>query len=79
LPEIKAMSEKIHIGKLIKQKLDENDRSISWLAKKVGCDRGNLFRALLQNEIQAGLLFRISIVLEADFFAYYSDKLKDML
>ena len=66
----------IHINHLILQKLKEKERSISWLAKQVGCDSGNLRKKLKNNrEIYPNLLLQISIALKEDFFAYYSHEL----
>jgi plasmid maintenance system antidote protein VapI len=74
------MHNELHIGKIILQKLKEKERSITWLAKKVNCDDSNLGRTLRnQQHIHSELLFRISTVLEEDFFAYYSEKLKERL
>jgi len=73
------MSEKIPIGELIKQKLKDNDRHISWLAKKVNCDRSNLYKKLKNNNIEINLLFRISEILQEDFFAYYSEMLSSKI
>ena len=69
------MSEKIPIGDLIVQKLKDNDRNISWLAQKVSCDRSNLYKRLINNNIEIDLLFRISEILQEDFFACYSEML----
>ena len=70
------MSEKILIGAIIKQKLKENDRPMAWLAKKVNCDSSNFCKKLNSNNIEIDLLFRISEVLQEDFFAHYSEILK---
>ncbi|MDR1198329.1 MAG: XRE family transcriptional regulator [Prevotellaceae bacterium] len=79
MPHTKAMHGEIHIGRLILQKLKEKERSITWLARKVNCDDSNLGRTLKNSHhIHSELLFRISLVLEEDFFAYYSEKLKEM-
>jgi len=69
------MSERIPIGELIKQNLKANDRSVAWLAQKVNCDRCNFRKKLKKNSIDVDLLFRISKILQEDFFAYYSKKL----
>ncbi|MDR1347652.1 MAG: XRE family transcriptional regulator [Prevotellaceae bacterium] len=66
------MEDKIHIGKLICNKLKENGRSVSWLARQVYCDRSNLRKMLKNNHIYSELLLRISIALDYDFFAHYS-------
>jgi plasmid maintenance system antidote protein VapI len=69
---------KIDIGSLIFQKLKEKERSIAWLAKKTGCDDSNLGKMLKNKRyIYPDLLLKISIALDEDFFAHYSQKLKD--
>jgi len=69
------MPEKILIGEIIKQKLKDNDRSMAWLAKKVNCDSSNFCKKLNNNHIDIDLLFRISEILQEDFFANYSKTL----
>ncbi len=70
------MSEKIHIGELIRNKLDEADRSAAWLARKTYCDRSNFCKLLKKNSIDTKLLFHISTVLDFDFFSCYSEALQ---
>jgi len=68
----------IDIGKLILQKLKEKERSVAWLARHVNCDDGNLGRMLKNSpHIHSELLLRISIVMEEDFFVYYSEVFKE--
>jgi len=71
------MHEKIdnmHIGKQISLKLKEQERSVAWLARQLNCDDGNLGRTLKNSQhIHSELLLRISIALEEDFFARYSE------
>ncbi|GHT33306.1 hypothetical protein FACS189434_07110 [Bacteroidia bacterium] len=62
----------IPIGKLIKQKLADNDRSMAWLAKKVDCERSNFCKKLKRNDVSVDLLCRISKTLEEDFFCHCS-------
>ena len=67
-----------HIGKLIAEKLKEKERTVVWLAKKVGCDESNLRKTLKNSRyVYCDLLLRISVALEEDFFAHYSQNLKD--
>ena len=73
------MSEIIPIGELIKQKLKASDRNISWLAKKANCDRSNFYKKLKDNNIETDLLFRISEILQEDFFACYSEILRSKI
>jgi len=73
------MHGEIPIGELILQKLKEKERSLTWLAQKVGCDVSNLSKTLKNSRyIYTELLFRISVALEEDFFACYSQKLKEI-
>ena len=66
------------IGDLILQKLKEKERSIVWLAKKVGCNESNLRKTLKNSRyIYFDLIFRISEALNEDFFAYGSQKLRE--
>lgn len=66
-----------HIGELIKQELEKQERSISWLARKLSCDRTKVYRLFQKNSIDTYDLARISILLSHDFFADLSDSLKD--
>ena len=63
----------IHIGKLIQNKLREDGRSVSWLAKKIHCKRDNVYKIFDRSSIDTELLLRISFALNTDFFAYMSD------
>ena len=55
---------KIHIGNLVIKTLTEHDRSLNWLATKLGCDRSNLAKLLDQQSIQFDLLVKICCVLQ---------------
>ena len=71
-------SNKIDIGELIFQKLEEKERTMVWLAKQVGCNESNLRKTLKNSPyIYCDLLLRISEALEEDFFVYYSQKMKE--
>jgi len=69
------MKEKIDIGKEIQRQLTIKKRSKSWLAKEVGCDPSNFNKQLNLPHINTGLLYDISVVMEIDFFVFYSKKL----
>jgi hypothetical protein len=70
------MNDKIHIGELIRSKLEEKERSVTWLAKKVYHDPSSLCKLLKRNNIDTELLLQISLILNYDFFVYYSDFIK---
>lgn len=57
------------IGCLIKEELEKQERSISWFARKLSCDRSNIYRLFQKDSIDTKLLARISILLDHDFFA----------
>lgn len=65
------------IGNLIKQELEKQERSISWLARKLSCDRTRVYRILQKHSIDTYDLARISILLSHDFFADLSNELRN--
>lgn len=67
----------VPIGKLIKDKLDERGLTATWLADKIPCGRANIYKIFNKNSIDTELLLRICIVLEHDFFKYYSQEMKE--
>jgi hypothetical protein len=74
------MRNKLPIGLVIKQKLKERERSVSWLARKINYDRSSLNTMLNKQEyMHSAILWRISVVMKIDFFAYYSEKFSDFL
>ena len=69
------MIKEIHIGQLIKEKLRKKERTVTWFARKLCCIRSNVYKIFKKQSIDSLLLLRISIILEEDFFSYYSDSL----
>lgn len=66
----------IHIGELIRQELIRQDRTPTWLAKKINCERTNVYDIFERASINTQLLSKISEVLNCDFFAIYSIDLR---
>ena len=60
---------KISIGALIEKELRQQERSVSWFARHLACDRRNIYRIFKKDCIDTDLLIRISKILEHDFFA----------
>lgn len=58
----------MHIGKLIKAELELQERTPTWLAKKINCDRTNIYRIFERESIDTALLSRISTALNRNFF-----------
>ncbi len=67
-----------HIGQCIKAELERQERGVSWFARKLSCDRSNVYRLFQRESIDTSLLKRISCVLQHDFFADLSESLSDM-
>lgn len=62
----------IHIGHLIKEELIKQERTISWFARKLYCDRSNVYDIFKRKSIDTELLLRISVVLNHNFYQDYS-------
>ena len=65
-------TENIHIGEQIRQVLEEQGRTITWLAKQIGCSRENLYKIFRRSWIHTDMLQKISVALNHDFFKEYS-------
>jgi len=65
--------DEIHIGSLIRKKLEEDGRSVSWLANKICCKRANIYKIFDKTSIDTAQLLMISLALKENFFAYYFD------
>lgn len=63
----------VNIGLCIKEELERQERTVSWLARKLNCHRSVVYRIFNKNSIDTGLLKRISEILDYDFFKEYSD------
>lgn len=64
----------IHIGNLIETELRRQERSVSWFARKLCCERTNVYSIFKRHSIDTDLLLRISHILHYDFFALYTDE-----
>ena len=67
------------IGHLIEEELRRQERTVTWLSRKLNCDRRNIYSIFEREFIDTGLLFRISLALGKDFFAVYSSSVKTAL
>lgn len=59
----------LDIGIIIRDELRRQGRSAIWLASKINCDRRNVYDIFSRSYIDTGLLFRISHILNFDFFS----------
>lgn len=65
-------NEPIAIGKIIEEELRRQERTVTWLSRKIHCDRRNVYDIFSRSSIDTDLLYRLSIALHTDFFAYFS-------
>lgn len=70
-------SEEYHIGKKIQKTIIEQGRSVKWLSNQLGCSRDNVYKIYQRQFIDTDLLFKISMTLDYDFFADYSEFIKN--
>lgn len=64
----------IFIGRLIEEELRRQERSVVWLARKLECNRTNVYKIFHRSSIDAALLLRISNILKRDFFEEYTSQ-----
>ncbi len=66
----------MHIGQLIKEQMEAQDKTVSWLARELAYCRTNIYKIFDKKSIDTDLLLRICTLLKYDFFAVYSEELK---
>nr|WP_300796344.1 XRE family transcriptional regulator [uncultured Bacteroides sp.] len=66
----------VHIGHLIEEELRKQERSVTWFAKKLCCERTNVYSIFKRESIDTALLLRISTILHHNFFIYYTNEIK---
>ena len=71
-------NDSINIGKEIREELMLQERSVVWLAKKLGCERTSVYRIFNARSIDTDLLLHLSVILKKDFFQLYSSFLKNI-
>jgi hypothetical protein len=64
----------LHIGNEIKMELLRQERTVSWFARKLCCDRTNVYSIFKRESIDTLLLQRISSVLNRNFFELYNQE-----
>ena len=67
----------VNIGQRIKEELQCQERTVSWLARKLNCTRAAVYRIFDKNSIDTALLTSISQVLHHNFFEELSDEVKN--
>jgi hypothetical protein len=70
------MSVKMIIGEQIKKELQRQERTVAWFARKLNCNRQNVYDIFKRNNIDTELLLRISLILNTNFFSFFSNEFK---
>lgn len=63
----------IHAGQLIERTLHDQGRTVTWFARQLCCTRPNVYKIFRKANIDLQLLWRISHILEHDFFQELSE------
>jgi hypothetical protein len=58
----------MHIGKLIEKEFKKQNRSVTWFARNLFCDRTNVYSIFRRESIDTELLKKVSVILEHNFF-----------
>ena len=64
----------IHIGYLIEKELRRQERTVTWFANKLYCDRTNVYKIFKKQSIDTDLLIRICGILNYNFFQLYNSE-----
>lgn len=72
---MKTSHGQVMIGLMVKNKLKERRRTVVWFAAQLECSRTNVYKIFAKSSIDTEELFRISKILDFDFFKVYSDRL----
>ena len=63
----------VDIGQRIKDELVRQERTVSWLARKLNCTRAAVYRIFAKNSIDTAQLTVISQILHYNFFRELAD------
>jgi len=65
----------MNIGQRVKEVLFEQKHSAMWLANQLECERTNVYDIFKRQDMNVGLLMRLSVILKHDFFKELSNQL----
>ena len=65
---------KVHIGRAIKEELDNQRRSVIWLAEQIGLTRRTIYDIFEKESLNSELIRLISNALNKNFFELYNEK-----
>ena len=62
-----------HIGHLIKEELQKQERTVAWLARKLHYSRQNIYHLFERQWIATDTLLKVCDILDYNFYKVYSD------
>ncbi|MBQ8673881.1 MAG: XRE family transcriptional regulator [Bacteroides sp.] len=65
----------VHIGKMIKDELERQERTVTWFADKLSCSRANIYNIFERDNIDIVLLVRISRILRRNFLKELAEEM----
>ena len=68
------MENVVFIGKEIRRELKRQGRSGVWLARQLPCSDNYVYKLFSKKTMDADLLWRISDIMDINFFRLYMDK-----
>ena len=66
------MKEEPDVGKMVKTLLKQKGVGGTWLAKRLGCHRNNVYLIINRSWIDTQTLSKLALIFEYDFFADFS-------
>ena len=66
----------VHIGSEIKKELEKQERTITWFASHLNCERTNVYSIFRRESIDTNLLMRISRILRRNFLAELGEEME---
>ena len=61
----------LHIGKMIRQELRNQGRSVTWFASQLPCTRNHTYKIFSSPSLNTDMLLKISVILDYNFFKHY--------
>lgn len=69
----------MHIGRILRQKLEEEGKTVTWLAVELGCHRTNIYHLFAKYSIDTQTLQRLCLILNYNFFRLYEKEVADKI
>ena len=64
---MKFVMKDVHVGKMIKEELDRQGRTVVWFARQIYCEKSNVYKMFRRKSIDLDQLMVISSVLDHNF------------